>query len=109
MEHKHAAVDSQLAVSLGAYFTAERVARAHFTDRDFAQISQLLKQENRVTWSFVPRLYTVLRHIEQLMALETFLQHGLTDMWFPFTIAQLLDTMLEHHKKNFIETQHIVM
>ncbi|OAL43354.1 hypothetical protein IQ07DRAFT_552578 [Pyrenochaeta sp. DS3sAY3a] len=109
MEHEDAAVDSQLAVSLGAYFTAERVARAHFTDRDFAQISHLLKQENRVSWSSVPRLYTVLRHIEQLMALETFLQHGLTDMWFPFTIAQLPDTMLEHHKKNFIETQHIVV
>jgi hypothetical protein len=109
MELEYSAVDSQLAVSLGDYFTAERLARAHFTDRDFAQISHLLKQENRVSWSSVPRLYTVLRHIEQLMALETFLQHGLTDMWFPFTIVQLPDTMLEHHKKNFIETQHIAI
>ena len=59
--------------------------RIGYTDGGLQQISGLLRNTGRVTWSTVPRIYTVSRLIGQLELIEKFRGDGITDFWFPFT------------------------
>src|SRR5437868_13969035 len=60
-----------------------------YTDAELQQIAELLKSMGRPAWSTVPRIYTVLRTINQLEQLDVFIQQGITDIWFPFSSSSL--------------------
>jgi hypothetical protein len=75
--------------TLVSFFSVEEVPRTAYTDQDLANIARLLQETGRAQWSKVPRIYTVLRLIGQVMAIDLFLEQGVNDMWFPFDVLQL--------------------
>ena len=95
---------------LGQYFplsTAE--PRGSLTDNDLQVISTLLRNKGRITWSNVPRIYTVLRTIGHLELIDSFIEEGLTDFWFPFATGSLPDVLTPTAKTNFVASQSIVI
>jgi hypothetical protein len=51
----------------------------------------------------------VLRLIGQVMAIDSFLEQGVNDMWFPFNVSQLPQAMSAFHRGRFIDHQDMVM
>jgi molecular chaperone DnaK (HSP70) len=51
-------------------------AGSTYSDTEITQISTMLRNTGRSSWSLVPRLYTVLRLISQLDALDDFIEQG---------------------------------
>jgi L1 cell adhesion molecule like protein len=97
---------------LGDFFSAptssEELQRV-YTDAELNLISTHLRNSGRLSWSNVPRLYTVLRLIEQLPMLDSFVDQGITDIWFPFTSASLPDTLAPSSRASFLKSQSVVL
>ena len=76
---------------LGRYFpdTVSQVPGVRFTEKDIREIAALLELCARDAWSHIPRIYTVLRMIGQLDAIEKFMEEEITDIWFPFAQVDL--------------------
>ena len=83
--------------------------RETLTDAQFERISTFLRNSGQVAWSNVPRLYTVLRLIGQLDAMESFVAQDITDICFPFTTSTLPSTLQPTTQFNFLEVQHVVL
>jgi hypothetical protein len=94
---------------LGEYFAIEEEPRTLYTDQECTEISRLLKDSDREPWSRVPRIYTVLRLIGQVPAIDGFLDLGMNDLWLPFQISQLPKSMPTFYRERFIEAQNIVL
>ncbi|KAF4457415.1 kinase-like protein [Fusarium austroafricanum] len=80
-----------------------------FSDTQFEQISTFLRNNGDISWSNVPRLYTVLRLIGQLGLMESFLTQGMTDIWFPFAANTLPLAMPPSIQSNFLQAQSVVL
>jgi hypothetical protein len=100
---------SQRTCTLSSYFSSEEAPRETYTDQDLADIARLLRESGCVSWSQIPRIYTMLRLIGQLTAIDLFLDQGLNDMWFPFNASQLPKAMPGSDRDKFIESQDMVM
>jgi hypothetical protein len=100
---------SQCTLTLGSYFPSEKAPQRIYTDQDFVDIVRLLRGTGRSSWSQIPRIYTMLRLIGQLTAIDLFLDQGLNDMWFPFNASQLPNAMPGFDRDKFIESQDMVM
>ena len=81
---------------------------ATYSDLELQQMSRLLRNMGRGSWSKVPRLYTILRIIGQLQLLDSFIDQGITDIWFPsqkppFQSSSHLrcDLNLKNHNRSF--------
>jgi hypothetical protein len=97
---------------LGDYFPLvadDAESRPTFTDNDLHQISFLLRNSSRFSWSNVPRIYTVLRIIGKLELLDEFIEHGITDIWFPFNVNTLPITLSPSTRAKFLECQSVVL
>jgi L1 cell adhesion molecule like protein len=84
-------------------------ARESFTDAQFERISTFLRNSGQAAWSKVPRLYTVLRLIDQLDAMESFIAQDITDIWFPFTPSTLPSTLQPSTWTSFLDAQQVVL
>lgn len=82
--------------------------RPEYTDEDFDSISLLLNRSTASKYARTPRLYTLLRIIDQLGHFDHFLKDGLSDRSFPFTSERLPARLRPSMKVKFIENQHIV-
>jgi heat shock protein 1/8 len=80
-----------------------------YTDTALSQISTYLKNTGQPDWSKIPRLYTVLRLIDQLDMLDVFIQQGITDIWFPFAQTTLPRAMSPSARANFLKHQEAVL
>jgi len=80
-----------------------------YTDAEFIQISTYLRNTGRPSWSNVPRLYTVFRLIGQLPMLDAFVDQGITDIWFPFTLPSLPDDLSPSARASFLQSQSAVL
>ncbi|OAL48386.1 hypothetical protein IQ07DRAFT_633349 [Pyrenochaeta sp. DS3sAY3a] len=80
-----------------------------YTDHNFIVISTFLKNSGHLSWSRVPRLYTILRLIDRLDRLDMFIQIGITDIWFPFTQSSLPNALSPTAKAGILAHQHRVM
>ncbi|KAJ4303252.1 hypothetical protein N0V90_002145 [Kalmusia sp. IMI 367209] len=80
-----------------------------YTDTEFIQISTYLRNTGQPDWSKIPRLYTVLRLINQLDMLDVFIQQGITDIWFPFSQTTLPHVLSPSTKANFLKHQESVL
>jgi hypothetical protein len=60
-----------------------------FKNSELQQISKLLRLSGRQAWSEIPRIYSVLRMIGHLETIDNFIDHGITDIWFPFSSTTL--------------------
>ncbi|ORY13159.1 hypothetical protein BCR34DRAFT_663378 [Clohesyomyces aquaticus] len=80
------------------------------SDQDIRDISESLSRSGQKQWSKVPRIYVVLRSINQLHAIDTFLDNGISDVWFPFTQRTLPATFGSQTARNeFLEAQKNVL
>ncbi|KAF5011158.1 hypothetical protein FDECE_2722 [Fusarium decemcellulare] len=80
-----------------------------FSDAQFERISTFLRNKGDTSWSTVPRLYTVLRLINQLDAMEIFMAQGITDIWFPFAANTLPSALNPTIKFSFLQAQSVVL
>jgi hypothetical protein len=58
-------------------FSSSRSIKARYTDAEFLQIASFLNNTGRSSWSTVPRLYTILRLVNQLDCLDAFIGQGM--------------------------------
>lgn len=80
-----------------------------FAETDIREIATILERAGKPTWSRVPRLYIVLRLIEKLDTIDGFVEHGVSDTWFPFDQRSLPERLHGHSDRaKFLETQKIV-
>jgi hypothetical protein len=54
-------------------------------------------------------MYIVLRLIGQLHLLDNFIAQGITDFWFPFSIATLPDSVTLATRTDFVNMQPIIL
>ena len=80
-----------------------------FTDAQFERVSTFLQNTGNAPWGHVPRLYTVLRLIDQVDTMGLFLAQGMNDIWFPFTNATLPPAMALSTQVKFLESQAVVL
>ena len=91
---------------LGDFFTEPRT---QYSDLDIQDISLLLKDSQKVTWSQVPRLYTILRTIGQLNVLDTIVEQGISDYWFPFDTRSVPTALTASVRNQFLDSQSLVL
>jgi hypothetical protein len=91
-----------------SYFAAGDTTRV-YTDFDFQEIFDLLRDGGRDPWSMVPRIYAVLRIIGQLQIIDSFIDQGITDIWFPFSTSSLPKILGSTLHPQFLEVQKGVL
>lgn len=82
--------------------------RDQYTDSDVSEISSLLGHINP-QWSKVPRTYIVLRAIGQMPLLQSIIDVGFSDFWFPVTEQSLPGFMSLSARSAFVDAQTIVL
>ena len=91
---------------LGDYFSESIKS---YSDADCTRISQLLRKMQRSEWSVTPRLYIVLRKIDQLQLLDSFINYGITDLWLPLPRSSLPSSLRPSLHDEFLEAQKTVL
>jgi heat shock 70kDa protein 1/2/6/8 len=81
---------------------------AMYSDAKFDRIATYLRNNGHAEWCSNPRLYTVLRLMDRLDVFSSFLQQGLSDIWFPFSSATLPSTLSTEIQFLFLDTQSVV-
>jgi TolA-binding protein len=93
---------------LSDFFADGDQRQTAYTDSEIQQVALLLSHVN-LQWSKVPRTYMVLRSIDCLELLDTFIDLGFSDHWFPVT-ERSLPLCLQHSKRSqFVAAQDLVM
>lgn len=101
--------ENVLATRLNTYFAPEKLLRRkQFTDADINEISAILKHQTS-RWSKVPRTYVILRVIGHLDLLDSCIDIGFSDYWFPVTERNLPDVLRQSIRTAFVEAQQMVM
>jgi hypothetical protein len=81
-----------------------------FSESDFRSMSEILGRAGRDTWSKVPRIYTVLRLIDQLQLLDSIIADNISDFGLPFTIETLPEAIKSQSARfKFLEMQGRVL
>ena len=84
--------------------------RKHFSESELRGISDILRRTGKESWSRIPRIYSVLRTINQLQTIEVFLSQGISDVWFPFTHKTLPEGLKSPSMRyEFLEAQRLVL
>ncbi len=92
---------------LGEFFAEDRVEA--FTDADFEQISLLLRNSGRYSYSRAPRIYAVLRIIGHLEFLNDFLESDISDHSLPFSATSFPSTVNIEVQSAFLKSQSLVL
>jgi serine/threonine protein kinase len=91
------------------WFPPTEGADKPFTESDIRGIAEILERSARDGWSRIPRIYSVLRKIGQLDAIDGFINDDITDVSFPFSKSTLPETLRDHSARlKFLELQHLV-
>ncbi|CAG5179471.1 uncharacterized protein ALTATR162_LOCUS9296 [Alternaria atra] len=93
---------------LSDFFADGNQRRTAYTDSEIQQVSLLLGQLN-LQWSKVPRTYMVLRTIGCLDLLDTFIDLGFSDHWFPVTERSLPLCLRPSKRSQFVAAQDLVI
>jgi hypothetical protein len=81
--------EDQLSVLL-ASATSEQMGTSNpFSDDLISQVANKLDAVGKKTWSERPRTYLVLRLVDHVRVMETFISEGFKDIDFPYTEATL--------------------
>ncbi|KAF3923439.1 Ankyrin-1 [Orbilia brochopaga] len=89
--------------------TDTALPRAPLLELEIQQIASLLESMN-TRWAQAPRLYTLLRLIDQLPLLDPFfLSQGLSDYWLPFSLNSLPDGIPLAVRSAFVRAQPLVL
>ncbi|KAF9768065.1 hypothetical protein IL306_014684 [Fusarium sp. DS 682] len=93
----------------GIFFSDNATNREPFTDFQFERISAFLRVGDKLEWSKTPRLYTVLRLIDQLEVIDAFINQNVTDIWFPFSHETLPSSISPSVQARFLDAQSVVL
>ncbi|CAN9374478.1 unnamed protein product [Alternaria alternata] len=84
-------------------------AAKHLNESDICGIAEVLTSSSRDAWSRIPRIYSILRKIGELDAIDAFIDDGFTDVSFPFSGTTLPEALRDHSARlRFLELQHLV-
>ncbi|CAN9419197.1 unnamed protein product [Alternaria alternata] len=84
-------------------------AAKHLNESDISGIAEVLTSSSRNAWSRIPRIYSILRKIGELDAIDAFIDDGFTDVSFPFSGTTLPEALRDHCARlRFLELQHLV-
>jgi hypothetical protein len=106
---------AQSGSALAAWFspveaTPARSVAQPFSESDLTGISDALSHTGKLSWSRIPRVYSVLRMINQLQLIDSFVTEGINDLSFPFTIHTLPTAIKEPSiRALFIKAQNAVL
>jgi tetratricopeptide (TPR) repeat protein len=93
---------------LSDFFANGNQRQTAYTDSEIQQVSLLLSQVN-LQWSKVPRTYIILRIVGCPDLLDTFIDLGVSDHWFPFTERSLPPCLRPSKRSQFVGAQNLVM
>jgi hypothetical protein len=96
-------------IKLGDYFKDRGECPEIFTDLQCGEIARLLVQSGNPSWSTAPRIYIILRLIGQLQRFDAFLDHGINDLWLPFSKASLPTSLDLVYHEEFLKQQTLVL
>lgn len=92
------------------YLKPAEGTRKALTELDVRQISDGLSRMGKDSWSRVPRLYTVLRMVNQVQVIDSFVAQGVSDIWFPFSLKTIPETLRSPSSRfEFLEAQNLVL
>ena len=89
--------------------TTSENLRVPYSNLQFQEVASLLQILGYEPWSKAPKLYIVLRTIGQLQLLDSFLDRGVTDNWFPFTETSLAVILTPSMRSDFEKSQWLVL
>ncbi|KAH7395430.1 kinase-like domain-containing protein [Cadophora sp. MPI-SDFR-AT-0126] len=105
--------DPNTQASLSTYFSIDPISAAliqrTYTEEDIRRIALLLAAIEDGIWSRTPRLYTVLRRAGLLSLQNDFASLQLTDASFPFSAANLPQTLDPSQRSTFLQHQPCIM
>ncbi|KAF2500577.1 hypothetical protein BU16DRAFT_251974 [Lophium mytilinum] len=79
-------------------------------DADIDTISDLLILRGKEEWALRPRTYAVLRMMNRLDAMGTFIHYRLNDFNIPYTVDRLLSVFSDYSsRESFVEKQTLVV
>jgi serine/threonine protein kinase len=88
----------------------EQGGHKSLSESDLRRVSDVLQRMGKDSWSRVPRIYAVLRTINQLQVLDSFIAQGVSDIWFPFSHKTLPDALRNPSARfEFLEAQGLVL
>jgi serine/threonine protein kinase len=84
--------------------------RKPLTEIDIRGIADVLHRIRNESWSRIPRIYSVLRIINQLPLIDIFVTQGISDIWFPFSQKSLPEAFQSPSARlDFLEAQQVVL
>lgn len=84
--------------------------RKPLTEADIRGIADVLHRIGNESWSRIPRIYSVLRIINQLPLIDIFVAQGISDIWFPFSQRSLPEAFQSLSARlDFLEAQQAVL
>jgi serine/threonine protein kinase len=91
------------------FSTTIHTERKLLTETDIRDITSVLERTSNVSWSQIPRIYSVLRIINQLQTIDCFLTEGISDVWFPFSPNSLPSSLRDQTaRSDFLAYQQLV-
>ena len=85
-------------------------SKSRCEEANFHRLASILAEMGKSSWALRPRTYTVLRMIDRLDAMDSFVQLDLRDIHFPYTEPRLPATLSEtSDRSRFIEAQDHVL
>lgn len=93
---------------LAKFFSVDANSRAAYTHLELQEVSKILQDLGHLEWSKVPKLYTVLRLIGQLHLLDSYIDEGITDSWFPFQRVNIPGGLAPSVRSAFEKAQSLV-
>lgn len=102
--------ERSLELLLAPYLDGGSETRARLSEGDVRQISIGLSRMGKDSWAKVPRLYAVLRMVDYVQVIDSFLIQGISDIWFPFSHKTLPESLRSASARfDFLRLQDLVL
>ncbi|CAN9341467.1 unnamed protein product [Alternaria alternata] len=92
---------------LDKFFANSSRRQERYTEPEIQKVSLLLQRLNP-SWSTLPRIYVILRAIDCLGSLDTFIDLGISDYWFPFTERDVPSCIPPRKRLQYVAAQDLV-
>ncbi|KAJ8110162.1 hypothetical protein OPT61_g6924 [Boeremia exigua] len=91
------------------FCTTTHTTQKPLCETDIDEIAQVLSECSQPAWSLIPRIYSVLKIIDCIDAIEYFVSEKITDFWFPFSQKTLPVSFQDTTARNaFLQNQELV-
>lgn len=102
--------EGSIRLLLASYQGSGQTERRSLNEAEVRRLSYDLERIGQVSWSRVPRIYAVLRLLDHVQLIDSFIEMGISDIWFPFSSQTLPDCMRSPSARaRFLELQEIVL